>query len=92
MGIFFYKFPLRFPIGNSFPYLRLSLRLLAGTWCLIAVILVYSYAGVLGSNMTITKLESIPKSLEELAVRGDLKISAEKGSLAADRMLVKGNY
>ena len=84
---------LHFAIGSpSFPSLRLSLRILAGTWCLIAIVLANGYTGAFTSKMAVTKLESIPRSLEELAVRGDLKISAERGSLAADRMLVKGNY
>ena len=68
--------------------MNLSLRLLAGTWCLMALVLANSYAGCFRSFMTVPKLKPVPQSLEELALSTDFTVAVERGSLIADTLLV----
>lgn len=68
--------------------MNLSLRLLAGTWCLMALVLTNSYAGCLRSFMTVPKMKPVPQSLEELALSTDFTVTVEKGAVIADSFLV----
>ena len=67
--------------GNFFPSSRLSLRLVAGTWCLVCVVLVNAYAGNLTSFLTTPKLNPIIQSFEDMAKSTQLRVSVEKGTL-----------
>ena len=72
--------------------LRLRSRgsyILVGVWCLMAVVLANAYAGTLFSFLSVTKLEPIVNSLEELAQSKDLQLIIQDRSELAIRFLVK---
>lgn len=51
------------------PYSRNSFRILAGTWFLIALVLVNSYAGILITALTVPTMEPVIDTLEDMAAR-----------------------
>ena len=59
-----------------------------GVWCLMAVVLANAYAGTLFSFLTVTKLEPIVNSLEELANSKQLQLLIQDRTVLADRLLV----
>ena len=50
-----------------------STWLLVGIWCLVCVVLTNAYAGTLFSFVSVSKLEPIVNSLEELAKSDNLQ-------------------
>lgn len=66
----------------------LSLRLLAGVWCLACLVLANAYAGTFVSFMSAPRLMSIPQTLQQLAENKELKLTLEKGVILGDIILV----
>ena len=62
--------------------------ILVGVWCLMAVVLANAYAGTLFSFLSVTKLEPIVNSLEELAQSKALQLIIQHQSELAIRFLV----
>lgn len=75
-------------IGGYFPSSRLSLRFIAGSWCLVAVVLVYAYNGTLISHVSLPKYEPIVNNWGDLAANKNLRVTAQRGSLSANIILV----
>lgn len=66
--------------------------LAAGAWCLAAVVLANAYGSELISFLTVSELEPIINSLEELASNSSaLKLLTEDNSPAVKILLVKNN-
>ncbi|XP_057376140.1 ionotropic receptor 93a-like [Daphnia carinata] len=64
--------------GNCIsPKAKLSLRLIAGLWCLTMVVLVNAYSSTLMSYLTVPKLTPIVNTLAELAVSRDSQITID---------------
>ena len=70
------------------PKKQLAIRILTGTWFLMALVLLYSFTGNLTSYLATPKLESIPNSFEELAARTDYKISVIANSVLSQTIKV----
>lgn len=80
---------INFLIGNWCPYTtRLPLRILLISWLLSMVVIINAYLGVLTSLLTIPKLESTVDTIDQLATNGKLRVTAEKGGLVANSLLV----
>lgn len=62
--------------------------ILVGIWCLMAVVLANGYGGVLFSFLSVTKLEPIVNSLEELAQSKNLQLIIQHQSELDIRFLV----
>ena len=62
--------------------------ILVGIWCLMAVVLANAYGGVLFSFLSVTKLEPIVNSLEELAHSPNLQLIIQDRSELAIRFMV----
>ena len=62
--------------------------ILVGIWCLVAVVLANAYAGTLFSFLSVTKLEPIVNSLDELAHSPNLKLIVQFQTDVANRFLV----
>lgn len=75
--------------GNSVPYTsRIPLRILLICWLLSMVVVINAYFGVLTSLSTIPKLEPTVDTLDQLATNRKLRVTAEKGGLLANSLLV----
>lgn len=71
--------------------LRLRSRgsyILVGVWCLVAVVLANAYAGVLFSFLSVSKLQPVLNSLEEVAYAKDVTFLVIDRSELALRLLV----
>lgn len=67
-----------FPKGNNIsPKTKFSLRLVAGLWCLMMVVLVNAYTGTLMSYLTVPKLRPIVNTLEELAASSETQMTVD---------------
>ena len=75
--------------GGYLPNKKLSVRVLTGMWCLMAVVLINSYTGNLTSYLSIPKLNPIPNSFEELAASSDYKISLQANTVLTKSIMVK---
>jgi hypothetical protein len=60
----------------------------AGSWCLIAVVLVYAYNGTLISHVSLPTHQPIVNSFEDLAASKTLRVTTQRGSLSAEIILV----
>jgi len=76
-------------LGDYLPTSRIAIRIVTGTWCLMAVVLVYSFTGNFTAYLAIPKFLSIPNSFEELAAREDYQISVLSNSVLARDIMVK---
>ncbi|XP_046649955.1 ionotropic receptor 93a-like isoform X1 [Daphnia pulicaria] len=56
---------------------NISLRLVAGVWCLTMVVLVNAYTGTLMSYLTVPKLRPIVNTLEELAASSETRMTVD---------------
>ena len=75
-------------IGNSISSKKLFIRIVAGVWCLMCIILANSFSGQLTSFLTTPKLNPIIRSFEDLAKSTELRLSVEKGSLIREIIMV----
>ena len=76
-------------IGNWNPSQKTSLRLIIGAWCLATLVLLNAYGSVITSFLTVTKLEPIVNTLEELAdTRQPLKLMMIRHTPREQRFLV----
>ncbi|KAI9559869.1 hypothetical protein GHT06_013876 [Daphnia sinensis] len=66
---------------------RLAMRLAAGSWCLIAFVLVYAYNSTLVSYISLSKYESVVNTWEDLASSTNLRVTVPRGSISADIIL-----
>ncbi|KZS20608.1 Uncharacterized protein APZ42_012667 [Daphnia magna] len=73
--------------GGRLPCNRLSLRLIAGSWCLMAVVLSYGFSGTLISNITAPKYEPVINTYEDMANSKTMRITVASGSPFAENML-----
>ena len=73
------------------PSSRLSLRVVAGSWCLVTVVLVYAYNSTLISYISLSKYELVLNTFEDLAASKTLRIITQRKSLSAEIILVKKN-
>lgn len=62
--------------------------IIVGVWCLMTVVLANGYAGTLFSFLSVTKLEPIINSVEDLAYSKDVKLILQDRSEYAYRILV----
>ena len=71
---------------------QLFYRILLGSWCLAALVLVNAYSSLLISYLTIPKLMPAPKNYDDLAFndyhKNNLRSIADKNSLTIDMMSV----
>lgn len=66
------------------------MRIVAGFWCLVAIVLVNAYQGTLTSFLAIPKLSPVPQSLEELVASGKkYKLVAEINSATTEAYYVR---
>ncbi len=56
---------------------QISLRLVAGLWCLTMVVPVNAYTGTLMSYLTVPKLRPIVNTLEELAASSETRMTVD---------------
>ena len=77
--------------GEYLPNKKLSVRLLTGIWCLMAVVLINSYTGNLTSYLSVPKLNPIPNSFAELAASNEFKLSIQANSVLMKSIMVKNN-
>ena len=65
------------------PSRRLALRLIAGSWCILAFVLVTAYQSVLISYIVTPVMQSpLANSIAELANNKDAQVVVEKGFVA----------
>ena len=64
------------------------MRLTAGVWCLMSIVLVNAYLGSFMSRLALPKYDPIVESFEELADGNKLQVMAAKGSVFASACLV----
>ena len=83
-----YSFAVLLAQGAYLPSNRLPLRFVAGSWCLIAVVLVYAYNGTLISYVSLPTHQPIVNTFEDLAASKTLRVTTQRGSLSADIILV----
>ena len=76
-------------IAGHFPLRRLPFRLVAGAWCLIAVIIFYAYTSTLISYISLPVYDSIINNWDELAASKTLRVATTKGSPIAPFILVR---
>ena len=80
-------------MSKGFHYdLRLKSRgsfILVGIWCLMCVVLANAYAGTLFSFVSVSKLEPIVNSLEDLAKSENLQLLIQDRTEIATRLMVK---
>ena len=75
--------------GNYLPNKKLSVRMLTGIWCLMAVVLINSYTGNLTSYLSVPRLNPIPNSFDELADSSDYKLSIAANTVLMKLIMVK---
>jgi hypothetical protein len=78
-------------IGGNLPSSRLPLRFVAGSWCLMAVVLVYAYNSTLISYISLAKYELVLNTFDDLAASKTLRIITQRGSLSAEIILAREN-
>ncbi len=78
-------------LGGNLLSNRLPLRFVAGSWCLMAVVLVYAYTGTLMSCISLSQYESVINTFDDLAASKTLRIITQRGSLSAEIILVSKN-
>ena len=74
--------------GCSLRSQNLSVRLVAGCWCISALLLINYYNSLFISFLTVPHHEPIINSLEELA-HSKLSLAVDKGSVVSKTILVK---
>ena len=74
--------------GEYFPSFKLPLRILAGVWCLVMLVVINGYTGNLISYLTVPKLKPIVNSFQDLAESDTLKIAVEAKTVLAETFLV----
>lgn len=79
-------------VGGKDPYSILSLRMLAGVWALVAMVLVNSYSGTVISYLTVTKMKPKINSFEDLAAQPQIKIIARSDAVIGQQILARKCY
>ena len=74
--------------AEYFNHKKLSLRILMAIWLLMTLILVNSYTGNLISYLTVSKLNPIANSYEDLANSSDSALTVSDSSILTGRILV----
>ncbi len=74
--------------GNYFYLRQTSLRIAAGLYCLMALVLINAYSGNLVSFLTVPKLKPIVSSFKDLSSSLHLKVAVDAKSVLADRFMV----
>ena len=77
--------------NNKGSYLRsrsLSLRFLAGVWCLMSLVLINYYNSLFISFLTVPQHEPLVNTFEDLARSAKLSLAVEKGSAIGELVLV----
>ena len=80
------------PTGGYIRNKNLSLRILAGVWCLMAVSFVASYTGDLTAYLTAPQFSPIPNSFDELANSNNARITLQENTILAQQILAWINY
>jgi Ligand-gated ion channel len=75
--------------AEYFNHKKLSLRILMAIWLLMTLILVNSYTGNLISYLTVSKLNPIANSHEDLADSSDSALTVSDSSILTRHILVK---
>ena len=75
-------------IGNWTKLHQVSFRIVVGTWCVMALVLVNAYSSVLISNLSVPKHQPILQSLEEVAAQHHYKLAVAENTIFANRILV----
>lgn len=78
--------------GGHMPSSRLSMRFAAGSWCLIAFVLVYAYNSTLVSYISLSKYEPVVNTWDDLAASTSLRVTAPRGSISAEIILVRRDF
>ena len=78
-----------FIIAGNFPSRSLPLRIVAGAWCLIAVVIFYAYTSTLISYISLPVYDPIINNWEELAASKTLRVATYKGSPFSQLLLVR---
>ncbi len=78
-------------IGGNLPSSHLPLHFVAGSWCLMAVVLVYAYNSTLISYISLAKYELVLNTFEDLAASTTLRIITQRGSISAEIILAREN-
>ena len=76
-------------IAGYFSSQRLPLRMVAGAWCLIAVVIFYAYNSTLISYISLPIYDPIINNWEELAASKTLRVAAPKGGAFSPILLVR---
>ena len=71
-------------LGGEF----LGLCFVNGGWLLMVAVLIAAYKSTLTSHLLVPKLEPMPSTFEELALRPDLQVVVEEGSKLMEMMMV----
>ena len=82
------SFPFLLNSGSTLSSRSLAMRLTAGVWCLMSIVLVNAYLGSFMSRLALPKYDPIVESFEELADGNKLQVMAAKGSVFASACLV----
>lgn len=70
----------------------IGIRWVAGAWCLVSVVLLYGYSSNLISYLTVPRLESVPKDLNDLAFNyKHISLTMEKNRFFAKWFTVSRN-
>ena len=75
-------------IGGSLPSAKLPLRIVAGVWCLAAIILSNSFKGHLVSFLTVPKFEPVLNTYEDVAASTSKNMIVWKATYLHDLLVV----
>ena len=76
-------------IAGYFPSRSLPLRIVAGAWCLIAVVIFYAYTSTLISYISLPVYDPIINNWEELAASKTIRFATYKGSPFLPQLMVR---
>ena len=79
---------LRRSLGDNVPSKKLSIRMVTGVWCLMALVLVSGYTGNLIFYLTVPTMMPIVNNFEDVAARSDPRLILDAKSYFAERILV----
>ena len=79
-----------FVAGNFLSSPKLFIRILAGIWCLMTVVVAYSFSGSLTSFLTTPVYEPVVDTFDDLAQSKTLKLTVEANGLLGQSFMV--NY
>ena len=92
-GLNLYLFLLFYEGGNFLHSRRLALRLIAGSWCILGLVLVTAYQSVLISYIVTPVMQPpLANSIAELANNKDANLVVEKGLTTDLALTVNANF